>query len=85
MFTRKGVDIALFLTGLAAGAAAGVLWAPRSGKETRAAINGWLQAEREKGTALLNEIKKEGLHRTEQITAAIKAGKEAYQHAATRS
>lgn len=45
------------LFGVAAGAALGVLFAPRAGVETREELNDWLRIRREKGQKLINELK----------------------------
>lgn len=62
----------LFLTGIALGAVAGVLFAPRKGEETRKQLGDWLKEKREKSREALAE-------RREQVAAAIEAGKKAYQ------
>lgn len=66
-----------FLLGAAAGAVAGVLLAPRSGKETRARVKEWLEDRREKGQELVSKLREE----KESLSTAVKAGKEAYQEA----
>lgn len=65
-------SVALFLTGAALGAAAALLLAPDSGKETRRKMGQWLKEKREKG--------KEGLlARKEAMADALEAGKKAYR------
>ncbi|MCX5794611.1 MAG: YtxH domain-containing protein [Elusimicrobia bacterium] len=56
----------------------GVLFAPKSGKETRARLDEWLKEKRDQGSDLLAKIKEESLRRKEQLAATIKAGRQAY-------
>ena len=76
-----GSNLLFFAVGAALGAAAGLLLAPRPGRETREKIADWLDERREKGHELLEKVKEGGSERKEQIVAAIKAGKEAFQGA----
>ncbi|UPT72395.1 MAG: YtxH domain-containing protein [Elusimicrobiota bacterium] len=66
------------MTGAAVGAALGVLFAPRSGGETREALAEWLKERREKGEDLLHKVKDESLAKKEAVIAAAKAAKQAY-------
>lgn len=68
----------LFVTGAAVGAALGVLFAPRSGGETREQLADWLKERREKGADLLHTVKDESLAKKEAIVAAAKAAKQAF-------
>ena len=70
-----------FALGAAVGAALGILLAPKSGKETREDIADWLKERREKGAEFLHQLKEEIPAKKEQIAAAIRAGKQAYQEA----
>ena len=45
------------LFGVAAGAALGVLFAPRAGVQTREELGEWLRSRREKGQKLITELK----------------------------
>lgn len=68
----------LFVTGAAVGAAIGVLFAPRSGAETREQLADWLKERREKGAELLHTVKDESHAKKEALVAAAKAAKQAY-------
>lgn len=74
-------SLASFLLGAVAGAVAGVLLAPKSGKETREQLVDWLEERRAKGEKLLAKVKDEGAHKKDAIEAAIRAGKQAYAEA----
>lgn len=68
----------LFVTGAAIGAALGVLFAPRSGGETREQLADWLKERRERGSDLLHTVRDESFAKKEAIVAAAKAAKQAY-------
>lgn len=68
----------LFVTGAAVGAALGVLFAPRSGDETREQLADWLKQRREKGADLLHTVKDESFAKKEALIAAAKAAKQTY-------
>ena len=74
-------NLMFFVAGVALGAACGVLLAPKSGKETREDLGDWLKERREKGSELLAKIKEEIPVKKHQISAAIKAGREAFEEA----
>ncbi|MDP3542884.1 MAG: YtxH domain-containing protein [Elusimicrobiota bacterium] len=68
----------LFVTGAAIGAALGVLFAPRSGTDTREQLADWLKERREKGADLINTVKDESLAKKDAIVNAAKAAKQAF-------
>ena len=74
----KGSGLMLFVTGAAIGAAFGVLFAPRSGRETREELGNWLEERREKGSELLDKVNGESLMKSEALVAAAKAAKSTY-------
>ena len=63
--------IVAFAVGAAAGAAVAYLTAPRSGKETRAALQSWARDARDKAASIPHALK----HAVER---GAKAGKEAF-------
>lgn len=70
-----------FLLGAAAGAAAALLLAPRSGEQTRKRLAEWLEENRDKTKDFL-EKEREKLHHTkERISSAVEAAKSAYREA----
>ena len=68
----------LFVTGAAVGAALGVLFAPRSGGETREQLADWLKERREKGAELMHTVRDESVAKKDAIVAAARAAKQAY-------
>ena len=70
-----------FIGGLALGAVAGILFAPKSGKETREDIAVWLKTRREQGSDLVNKLRDAIPAKKEQVLSAFRAGKEAYKGA----
>ncbi|HVE14388.1 MAG TPA: YtxH domain-containing protein [Elusimicrobiota bacterium] len=72
----RSVDVigatAAFFVGAAAGAVAGMLLAPASGRESREALRDWLKDKRE-------ESREAVISRKERVEAAIAAGREAYE------
>ena len=76
-FTVTGAALGA-AAGFVVGAAVGLLFAHKSGQETREKLGDWLKDQRDKGQEILNKIKEEGLHKKHQVSAAIKAGREAY-------
>ncbi len=90
MSENSGSRISYFLVGLGVGALLGILFAPKSGEETRELLNekaeeGRAYAQkkarelRERADELLERSKQVVDRQKEQITAAVEAGKEAYQ------
>ncbi len=63
--------IAAALAGAAVGATVALLFAPKSGKETREQLGDWLKEATEKGREKFETTK-------EQLVAAYQAGKKAY-------
>ena len=59
----------------------GVLFAPKSGKETREQIGEWLQERRDKGGEFIAKIKEVVPEKKEQIVAAARAAKDAFNEA----
>lgn len=78
---RNGNGLIYFVTGCAVGAALGVLFAPKSGEETREQLGEWIKERRDKSADLLAKIKGEAIAKKDQVAAAIKAGRQAYADA----
>lgn len=76
---NNGTGLFYFLTGVAAGAALGVLFAPRPGDETRERVADWLKQRRAKGEELLHKVKDESLVQKEALVAAARAAKDVYR------
>ncbi len=70
-----------FLGGVALGAVVGVLYAPKSGKETRLEVKDWLKQKREESRKLAAKFRDTIPAKKDQVVAAIRAGKEAFQDA----
>jgi gas vesicle protein len=77
----RGSGLIFLLVGAAIGAGLGVLFAPKAGKETRDQIGDWLKEKRAGGGDMLAKIKEDGLRQKEALSAAFKAGKQAYMEA----
>lgn len=76
-----GSNVIFFILGGVVGAAAGLLLAPRSGKETRAKLEDWLDERREKGGEFIAKLKEVVPEKRDQIAAAAKAAKQAFADA----
>jgi gas vesicle protein len=70
--------VGLFVGGALAGAGLALLLAPAPGEETRKKAVGWLDQLLAKTKTLLEKGKTEAEHKKDQISAAYKAGKQAY-------
>ena len=64
--------IGLTLTGVAVGAAVGVLYAPKKGEETRKDLKNWLAKKREQSRNLLVKSKETSVQKRDMIADAIK-------------
>jgi len=71
-----------FIGGVVVGAAVGVLYAPKKGEETRRDVAEWLRQKREETRELANRLKNRIPAKKEQVAAAFRAGKEAFQQEA---
>ncbi len=80
-----GAGFAWFLVGTALGAGLGVLFAPKSGEETREALTDWLKERREQGEEFLSKVKEKIPEKKEQIVSAYRAGRHAYEEAGSKS
>ena len=65
--------------GAAVGAAIGVLYAPKGGKETRADLADWLKKKRAQSREMASRLRDRIPAKKEQVVAAFRAGKEAFQ------
>lgn len=71
--------LAWALGGVAVGAAVGILYAPKAGTQTRSDLAEWLRRKREQSRDLATRLRDRIPAKKEQVTAAFRAGKEAYQ------
>ena len=82
---RNDTGLALFLTGLAVGAALGVLLAPASGAETRRKIGEKVRSVRDEAeeefSEGLNKIRTELPERKDRYAEAVKEGWKAFRQA----
>jgi gas vesicle protein len=90
MSDNAGSKVSFFLVGLGIGALVGILFAPKSGEETREYLSqkadeGREYAQRkarelrERAEDLVERGKNAAARQTENISAAVDAGREAYQ------
>lgn len=91
-----GAKFAYFLAGIGFGALAAILFAPRSGQETRDLIgtkadqgreyvNAKSKEMREQAGQMVNKAKDLVAQQKEQLSAALEAGKQAYQEERTKA
>ncbi|MGA2100936.1 MAG: YtxH domain-containing protein [Candidatus Sulfotelmatobacter sp.] len=96
MSDRDGNSFVWFLAGLGLGALAGVLYAPRSGSETREVLRARAEEGREFMRSRAREVKDQASQwadrgkdvvnqQKEQFRAAYEAGRQAYQEATTET
>lgn len=64
---RTGEIVSAFVLGGIIGAALGILFAPASGKETRARVNDWLEDTTEKAKEKLEKLEEEIKKRKDQL------------------
>ncbi len=94
MSDRNGNGFLFFLLGLGVGAAVGVLYAPRSGRETREAIlkgaeegsekiRGRARQARDQATQWVEKGRDMLRQQKEQFRSAVEAGRQAYRDATT--
>jgi gas vesicle protein len=96
MSDHDGASFGWFLAGLGLGALAGVLYAPRSGSETREALRARAEEGREYVRTRTREAKEQAAQwadkgrdvvtqQKEQFRAAYEAGRQAYHEATTET
>jgi len=68
---KAGPVLVSFILGGLIGAALGVLFAPRSGKQTREKLNEWIDETVEKGKDRAEKLGEELKHRKEQLVQAF--------------
>ena len=96
MSDRDGSSIVWFIAGLGLGAVAGILYAPRSGNETRDAIRSKAEEgrqymrdrareAREQANQWVDKSKDALNQQKEQFRSAYEAGQQAYQETTTAS
>lgn len=86
----SGMGVIAFLSGAALGAVAAILYAPKSGEETRTAIRGYARRTEEEVLEKAKEVRKDISHSVDEakrflketeatIAAALAAAKEAFK------
>jgi len=94
MSDRDGTSLRWFLAGLGFGAVVGILYAPRSGSETRDALRSKAEESREYMRSRARQAREQATEwvdrgkdvlsqQKEQFRAAYEAGRQAYQEATT--
>jgi len=68
---KTAAVITAFAVGAVVGAALGILFAPKAGKETREDIHEWIDDNMEKGKEQLHKMGEEIKHRKEQLAQAF--------------
>jgi gas vesicle protein len=79
-----GTVLLAFLVGAIAGAAAALLYAPATGRETRDYLGEKARESRDKANELAEKGRKVFNEGRETLTTAIERGREAYEQARTR-
>ncbi len=78
---QAGVVLMTFVLGAIAGAAAALLWAPTTGKETRQYLNQKARESRDKATVAARRGRELVNEQGEQLSTAVNRGRKAYQRA----
>ena len=73
-----------YVIGLVSGGAAALLWAPRSGSETRRVVSEKARESREKAPVVARQGREFVRRRTDQVKKAVKTGRSAYRKALKR-
>jgi gas vesicle protein len=96
MAENTGSKVSYFLVGLGIGSLIGILFAPKSGEETREYLSqraeeGKEYAQRkarelrERAEDLVDRSKTAAIRQKESLTAAVEAGRDAYQRERTKA
>jgi gas vesicle protein len=79
--SNTGETMLAFFLGAIAGALAGILLAPCSGRETRKRMGDWFEDNREKAREFLAKEREVIKEKKDQLASAWDAGKKAYREA----